>query len=193
MQAQQGWRTLLRPRFLIGILVLLVIAAIIAVFVLRGNQPTPQRNYGLVKPRTDTLIASVSAAGQIEPDQTVNLNLNTTGRIDQVLVAVGDRVTAGQILAHADERELRLRVAQAESAVDQARANYQKLSTGASERDVLAAQAQLVQAQAQLLQIQGGVTSADLTAAQAQLQQAQAALTTLTNGAKQSEIKHLTQ
>ncbi len=188
MQVQKGWRRLLRPRILIGIVALLVVAGIAATFVLRGGQVAPQRNYSLVTPRTDTLVASVSAAGQIEPDQTVNLNLAATSRIDEVFIAVGDHVKEGQILARADERELRLRVAQVDAALAQSRANYQKLNNGASERDVLAAQAQLDQANAQLLQINGGVTNADLAAAQAQLQQAQAALTSLTNGPKQSDL-----
>jgi HlyD family secretion protein len=188
MQLVQNVRGLARPRTLLGIALLLVVAGIAAFVLLRGNQNTPARNYSLVTPRIDTLVASVSAAGQIEPDQTVNLSLTGTGRVDQVLVAVGDHVREGQVLARLDQRELQLRVTQAEAALTQARASYQKLSAGATEHDIQAAQAQLDQARAQLLQIQGGVTPADLAAAQAQLQQAQTALTRLTGGPQQSDL-----
>jgi HlyD family secretion protein len=178
-----------QPRLLIGISVILAIAIGAAWWLLRPSQTTVQRNYRVVQPQIDGLVAIVSATGQIEPDQTVNLSMASAGRIAEVLVRVGDRVQAGQPLARADSRELQLRLAQADASVAQAQANFDKLRQGATERDVAIAQAQLEQARAQLLQVQGGVTSADLAAAQAQLAQAQAALSTLTNGPQQSDVE----
>jgi HlyD family secretion protein len=177
-----------RPRVLVGIIVLLVVAGGVAALLLRRQPAAEQRSYTLVTPRTDVLIATVSAAGQIEPDRTVNLTLAASGQIVEVLVQTGDRVRAGQPLARADDRELALRVAQAQATFDQAQANYEKLRGGASDSDIAIAEAQLQQARGQLLQVQGGVTDADILAAQAQLQQAQLVLAQLLAGAKQSDI-----
>jgi HlyD family secretion protein len=177
-----------RPRILIGVFVLVLVAAGIAALFLRTSPTTLTQTYTLVHPRTDILIATVSAAGQIEPDRTINLTLTATGQIADVLVQIGDRVRAGQPLARADDRELLLRVAQAQAAYDQAQANYEKLRGGATDSEIAAAEAQLLQARGQLLQVQGGVTDSDLAAAQAQLQQAQLALASLVNGPKQSDI-----
>jgi HlyD family secretion protein len=188
MQSRHKW-PIFRPQVLLGVAVVLAIAAVIGTFVLRSSQGVTTRAYQLVTPHNDTLTAIVSANGQIEPDQTVHLSLGASGRIVEVLVVVGDRVEAGQPLARADQRELRLRAAQAEATLAQAQANADQLRQGATELEIVAAQAQLAQAQGQLLQVQGGVTAADITAAQAQLQQAQAALARLTGGPDQDDLE----
>lgn len=188
MRLLNGLRSRFRPRVLLGVLVLLGIAGVVAASVLRGGQAVPQRSYSLVTPSNQPLIAIVSAAGQIEPDRTVTLSMTASGHVSEVLVAVGDRVRAGQPLARVDDRELRLRLSQAAAALAQARASYTTLRAGATEADLAVAQAQLDQAQGQLLQAQGGVTEADLAAARAQVVQAQAALARLTGGPEQSDL-----
>jgi HlyD family secretion protein len=188
MNVLSSWWAVPRSRVVVGVVVLLMVAGAAAALLLRGGQAVAPRTYSLISPRIDTLTATVSAAGQIEPERTINLQIGGASRIIELMVDIGERVRAGQPLARGDDRDLQLRLAQAQAALSQAQANEEKLRGGATRSDIAQAQAQLQQAQGQLLQVQGGVTDADLAAAQAQLLQAQAALARLTGGPKQSDI-----
>ena len=160
-----------------------------AIFWLRGQSEAPTRAFSLIYPRRDTLVATVNATGQIEPVQTANVSFGGAGRVSDVLVSIGDRVDKGAPLARLDDRDLRIRVAQAQAGVDQAQANYEKLQAGATPDELAAAEAQAEQARGQLRQAQGSVSAADLRAAEAQLAQAQAQLAKLTNGPKSSDVE----
>jgi HlyD family secretion protein len=74
------------------------------------------------------LEAIVSASGKIQPKRFVNISADTSGRVVNLAVNEGDRVTPGQFLMQIDPRTLRTRVESgqaalqgAESALDQAR------------------------------------------------------------------------
>jgi HlyD family secretion protein len=78
--------------------------------------------------RTRDLEAVVSASGKIQPKRFVNISADTSGRVVDLAVNEGDRVTLGQFLMQIDPRTLRSRVESgqaalrgAESALDQAR------------------------------------------------------------------------
>ncbi|PLK23958.1 hemolysin secretion protein D [Porphyrobacter sp. TH134] len=65
-----------------------------------------------------------------------------TGRLAQVLVAEGDTVKAGQLLARIDSPEVSAKEAQANAAVDAAQSQADKAETGARRTDISAAEAQ---------------------------------------------------
>jgi len=78
--------------------------------------------------RTRDLEAVVSASGKIQPKRFVNISADTSGRVVDLAVNEGDRVSTGQFLMQIDPRTLRTRVESgqaalrgAESALDQAR------------------------------------------------------------------------
>jgi HlyD family secretion protein len=78
--------------------------------------------------RTRDLEAVVSASGKIQPKRFVNIGADMSGRVVDLAVNEGDRVTLGQFLMQIDPRTLRSRVESgqaalrgAESALDQAR------------------------------------------------------------------------
>jgi len=78
--------------------------------------------------RTRDLEAVVSASGKIQPKRFVNISADTSGRVVDLAVDEGERVTVGQFLMQIDPRTLRSRVESgqaalrgAESALDQAR------------------------------------------------------------------------
>lgn len=78
--------------------------------------------------RARDLEAVVSASGKIQPKRFVNISADTSGRVVDLAVNEGDRVTLGQFLMQIDPRSLRTRVESgqaalrgAESALDQAR------------------------------------------------------------------------
>jgi HlyD family secretion protein len=176
-------------RLVAGLALLVLVAAGAGYWLLRNAQSAPARSYTLVTSGYGPLTAVVSAAGQIEPEQTASLTFATTSQVSEVLVRPGDSVQAGQALARADDRELRLRVVQAEAALRQARANAERVRAGATQAELAAAAAQVDQARGQLAQVLGGVTETDLQAARAQLQQAQAALAKLAAGPAPTDLQ----
>jgi HlyD family secretion protein len=100
-------------------------ALVVANFAFRRN-PAPVVTVERVETRD--LEAIVSASGKIQPKRLVNISADTSGRVVNLAVNEGDRVTAGQFLLQIDPRSLRTRVDNssaslraAESSLDQMR------------------------------------------------------------------------
>lgn len=66
----------------------------------------------------------------------VELAFNASGRVDQVLVQEGDRVSKGQLLARLDTQRLRLALAQAEAQADVQRSQVAKLKAGSRPEEI---------------------------------------------------------
>ena len=67
-------------------------------------------------------VRSVEAVGSLFPHDEVMVSSEAEGRVEQVMVDVGDRVVKGQILARVSPVELQLSVEQQQAALRQARA-----------------------------------------------------------------------
>ncbi|MBK9710732.1 MAG: efflux RND transporter periplasmic adaptor subunit [Kouleothrix sp.] len=173
----------------VAALLLIVGAVGLGVYLWRGSSAAPGRAFSLIYPRRDTLIATVNATGQLEPAQVASLSFAAAGRVEAVLARVGETVARGAPLARLDTRDLDLRVAQAQAALAQAQASYDRVAAGSTPAEVAAAEAQVQQAGGQLRQAQGSVTSADLQAAEAQLAQAEAQLARLESGPQTSDLQ----
>ncbi len=179
-----------RRQLVIALLIGLLIAGSGAgIFVWRSRGAAPSLGYTLIQPRRGTIIATVNASGQIAPTRTANLSFGSPGRVSAIAVQVGDRVSAGQVIASIDDRDLALRVGQAQAQLAQARAANDRVLAGASPEEIAAARAQLAQAAGQLVQVQGSVTPADLRAAESQLAQAQLQLQRLQAGPRQPDVQ----
>jgi len=75
----------------------------------------------VVVARSDTVVDAILATGQIEAMQSVELRSDIEGRIEQILVREGSRVSRGQALFQVDDAELKAEVARAEAERDLAR------------------------------------------------------------------------
>jgi HlyD family secretion protein len=95
--------------------------------------------------RTRDLNAVVSASGKIQPKRLVNVSADTPGRVVDLAVNEGDRVTRGQFLLQIDPRSLRTRVDSGTAALGAAEA-----SLGQARQAVLTARVQFEQAQQDL-------------------------------------------
>ncbi len=130
-----------------------------------------------------TLVASVSAAGNIYAPQQTSLNFQLTGvPIKKINVKVGDAVKAGAVLAEVDDSDLQFQIRTAQSSLTSAQAKLDALKQPASQADLDAAQAQVTSAQAnynaavaKFQSLKQGPTSADLNAAQAAVTSAKSA------------------
>jgi len=131
-----------------------------------------------------TLSASVTGSGPAQAIQSRSLSFGVTGTVTEVLVQVGDTVTAGQPLARVDDTTLKLAVQQAEANLKSAEAKLAAAQgKGATEQDLAGAQASLTAAQASYEKTRtGNATPGDITSARAQLQSAQAKLAELKAG-----------
>ena len=104
------------------------------------------------KATSGTIVASVSVSGSVASSSISELSFGTAGTITAVNVAVGDKVTAGQVLATIDDSSLQVQLQ--------------------------VAQANLTAAQARLALDQAGPTSATIASAKDSISQAKLQLST---------------
>lgn len=136
--------TLAAPRFTAAA----PVAAVRTATVARGNVT-----------QTVTVSGSVNAAAQVK------VAFKPTGRISEILVKVGDAVTAGQPLARLDPLDLQFAVKQAEVNRLSAQAKLDQTTAGASAEDIALAKNSVDTAEKTLAETRRG-TANDLAAAQ---------------------------
>ncbi|HEX9207647.1 MAG TPA: efflux RND transporter periplasmic adaptor subunit [Steroidobacteraceae bacterium] len=124
-------------------LVLLVAAvAVVAVLLLRPGSDASAPRYRTEPVVMGPLVVKVSATGNLQPTNQVEVGSELSGIVDQVLVDENDRVQKGQVLAQLDLSKL-------QDAVARSRAGL-----AAAEAQVLQAQATVVEKQAELRRFQ---------------------------------------
>src|SRR3954464_14566495 len=73
------------------------------------------------------LEAVVSASGKIQPKRLVNISADTPGRVVNLAVNEGDRVTTGQFLLQIDPKSLRTRVEGGTASLQAAQASLEQM------------------------------------------------------------------
>ncbi|MFN6964837.1 MAG: efflux RND transporter periplasmic adaptor subunit [Pyrinomonadaceae bacterium] len=161
--------------------VLLVLIVIGTIFATRTDTPEVTTVAVTLRPE---LRSTVTSSGEVRPIQFMNLTSEVQGRIEEIYVKEGERVTKGQSLVRLDPNQL-------ESSTD---AQYAALQAAqdevrVSQTQVSAAQNQLAQAQQQLNVAQVAIDSArqQVVAAQAEVARAQVALNASTRELKRNE------
>jgi HlyD family secretion protein len=109
-----------RKKLTIGAVGVIAIAAVIGLNAARGEGSTSVR---LEAVEYRTLVATVTASGQIEPTRKVDISADITGRIIDLPVDEGDWVEAGQLLVRIDPSQYEAGVARAEASVASAQAS----------------------------------------------------------------------
>jgi len=126
-----------------------------------------------------TISITATGSGTLVASETANLAFGASSEVKEVLVAVGDRVAAGDVLARADDTAARQALAQAQQAVIEAGIAV-ALATGQAELSLAQAEANLAAAQdalAELLNWSPDATA--LATAKATLANAQASYQTV--------------
>ena len=72
--------------------------------------------------RADSLVRKIAVTGTLAAEEQVTLSMKVAGRLDQLSVDLGSRVTQGQVLARLVPTDFNLRENQARAALQQARA-----------------------------------------------------------------------
>lgn len=70
------------------------------------------------------LLLSVNATGQVRSEAITSVKAEASGTVQEILVAPGDKVTKGQVLARLETRILDMNVAEAQSGLNTAEMNY---------------------------------------------------------------------
>lgn len=148
----------------------------------------------------DLAQTAVSAAGNLTLVSERSVALAVDGVVEELDVAVGDTVKAGDVLLKLDSTALARAVTQAELTVETAKLTLADLQTPAAASEIAVAEANLTEAQENLADVQAGPSAAEVAAAQSSLAAAQAsynelqagpsadALTQLSASLKKSEI-----
>jgi len=83
-------------------------------------------DYNSVTPTQRNLVIKVSATGNLEPTNSVDVGIEVSGTMEEVLVDYNDKVTKGEILAKLDTTKLRSQVNNSKASLEVAKANLKE-------------------------------------------------------------------
>lgn len=166
------------------IIIILVLTAIIGTAVAINFLFTPKPysvaedpEIEVITVKTDTIVSTVNASARLEALDTANEKFEVAGKVAKILVAEGDHVKTGDLLAQLDTIDLELAVKLAEIELARAQAEQDKLTAPPEQIEVDSAQAGVDSAKANLASImEGSATETDIQAAQTVLNSAKANL-----------------
>ncbi|MCL5111182.1 MAG: efflux RND transporter periplasmic adaptor subunit [Chloroflexi bacterium] len=180
---------------LLALAIVFLITTVVGYRVYQFSTPAPAAAPQTQPVRRGSIAATVVASGTVATSKQAKLSFGTSGRLKSMNVAVGDTVTAGQVLAELDTSTLEIKVEQARSSLRVAETKLQQLRSGSKDVDVAAAQAAYASAVAKYNDVLAGPALADIKSAeqavlsaQANVEKAQKDLTTLRDGPTQDEI-----
>ena len=94
----------------------------------------PPREVKVTPAAERTIARTVSATGTLAADDQVVLGTKVAGRLAETTVDLGTRVKKGQLVGRLDQSDFKLRVEQAEAALQQARVRLGLSATGTDEK-----------------------------------------------------------
>ncbi|MCP4421780.1 MAG: biotin/lipoyl-binding protein, partial [Chloroflexi bacterium] len=162
--------------------VLIIGAVLIAAVLFRLNR-TQSTNAADGAESGETAVAfignlseSATASGQIEAGRDATLSLASSGVVEQINVAIGDKVSSGDVLVQLETAVLERAVLSAQADVAIAEANLANLLAGSSSAELAAAEASVFSAQARLDALLAGPTAEEIAASEASVNAAQASM-----------------
>ena len=158
-------RTSRRQRaVLAGGVVVVLVAAGVGIWLSEDSSASPTPTSELVAAASSTLRQTVSSSGTIEPAQQANLNFATSGQVTSVSATVGEKVTAGKVLATVSSASLSADVAQAEAteATDAAKLSSDQ-AAGVTSAQLTADQTAVTAAENQVTDAKQALAEANLT------------------------------
>ncbi|MBU1667371.1 efflux RND transporter periplasmic adaptor subunit [bacterium] len=105
---------------------LVILLAIGAFFFLQPNEGKNQIGYKTVNPEKKDLISTVSATGNLEPTNSIDIGIEVSGTMEEVLVNYNDEVHKGEVLARLETTKLKSKVNSAKASLEVAQANLEQ-------------------------------------------------------------------
>ncbi len=151
----------------------------IAIWQILTPESAPTAQTAQVPPRSVETIAltpgtgnrQVRLLGQVEAGERATLSPQIDGRVQQVLVREGDRVTPGMTIAILDDADSRLALAEAQARLAQERGNLARLQVGTRPEIIAQRQAELNTAIARELEAQDNLDRVEGLTAEGALSQ----------------------
>lgn len=175
-----GYKLLQKPRvfrWLVGVVLLAGIAGgAVATYRFTTQSQKTESQILTAKIERRNMSVSFSVNGTVKAERTINLSPKSSGYLKRLLVAEGDRLQQGQIVAYMDDSNLQGQLIQSRAQLAQAQANLNKLLNGTRLQEVAQAEAQVAEAEARLEQLKAGNRSQEIEQVQARLSQVQAKL-----------------
>ncbi len=197
----RGWAVRL------GVIAVVIGGLGLALNLLLSRRPSEIREGTVEQVIAQTITLRIRASGSVVPIQSVNISPKQAGRLVELLVEQGDRISQGQIIARMDDSGIVPQVLQARAAVAAASANLDRLRNGSRREDILSARARLEATKARLelaeakyqryrfLAEQGAISrerldefATEWRTAQANVQDAQQQLAQLESGSRPEDI-----
>ena len=116
---------------------LIIISAVILIIIILLIALRPKQSiYEFTTVERKDIKQMVSASGTIKPSQEINLQFETTGKVRNIFVKVGDQVKAGRILVKLNDSDLQAQYQQQQAAVNAAKAQLALLKAGSSQEEI---------------------------------------------------------
>jgi HlyD family secretion protein len=174
-------------KILIGVGVVLMLGAIVYANLTFKRAEGISVNTEALQKRN--LEAIVSASGKIQPTRSVNISADTMGRVTNLAVNEGDRVTKEQFLLQIDPRNLRTAVQRTEASLAAARSQMEQLRLSLDSARAALKQAQDTHKRQQDLWKGGLTTREALERAENELKMRQAELRSQEQQVKTQELR----
>lgn len=148
--------------WLLGLAAVGIVGASITTFaVVRQNANQLDVAALTVPVESEAVTLRITASGTVQPVQSVNLSPKTTGRVVELYVEQGDRVTQGQLIARMDSDDIQAELRQAQATVERARARLAEVRSGNRPQEIAQAEASVRQAQGQFESAQSRLALAE--------------------------------
>ena len=195
---------------------ILVIVAVLVLLVSGCGNNTEKDKNSVRKPvkvtevKEETAVSELTYMGIVTPLEVKKLSFKSAGKIKDIEVSEGDKITKGQVLASIDTKDLGYSVEAAKAVKDAAKAQYDKAVNGATEEDIILAKSNVSKAEnaftfakdsydrALKLYDAGGLSKHDLEGAkleldirEEELKAAKTLLTQIEKGAREEDLEIL--
>lgn len=178
---------------------LIALAVIVAAYLIFGPSRSKAVTYTTEPVAKGDLTVTVTATGNLEPRNQVEIGSELSGSISKVNADVNDEVKAGQVLATLDTTRLKAQVLQAESSLQSAQAHVLQADASAKEARANFARLQKVRelsgnklpSQQDMDVAESAVAQADgeVAASKASVAQARASLETIQTDLRKADLK----
>lgn len=112
----------MKKYWIIGAVLLVVVAAVVAFFIIKGRKVEVDVRTATVE--NGSLMMTVTATGYIQPVLKVDVGTQVSGIVEKLYADFNSEVKKGQLLAQLDKSTLKEKVAQSESQYADAQSNY---------------------------------------------------------------------
>ena len=135
----------------LGVIAVLIVAGF---FIFSGQKQAVGSTFEV---KRGTVTSEVSVTGKVVPVKSIDLAFNQTGRINNIYIKVGNKVSQGQTLFTLDNADLVAQVAQVRATVDSQQATLDNLEKGTRPEEIQVHRAAVAKADQDLQNYYAGI------------------------------------